>query len=1795
MKYFFKSQKCFKFYLILIISFLLTESLPFEIGQKDEFTENISGYKNNTIEMKVFGDKEDNDYIISIYSDKNEDKRMQLGKSFKGIAKLYLPKEQFDSKIKYEIECSSYPCSGKTIFGGVNRIKLEEGEPYSFYVNDKTEKNTFLLVLNGKKSNIWARGQKAIITELKGANIKAKYENNYYIAESEGVDDVEFIVTGQQGDYINVGYVGFKENNRNTNTYIANSNILIDGPVLTGYLKKGEIEKICYGLENSSESFDYIFGTGIALTKIIYTYTEGPNGNIIQDDEKEKLFYGGIIKNTYSSDEITFNNLKQCFTFPNNEKYSNIKEIIFTYQLNRGISIEQRLNLYEPQITGKFYPRFLLKGSKAVFISHKNENFKKMSLNLIASVGYPKMYVVECDNYPLCQYDERTLKKEIRPRNINRYSTFYADKEEKFDNSPISNAQTLLVVECQSSPEEKYFDKYCEFNTLIYKDDEKIELIEDEFFNQYALENQEHNYKIKISGETNIKKIFIDVLTFIGEVNVINYEQNKNLKIDQYIAINKIYLSAKVQENSATPDEIYFTVKALSNTYYTILINFGRDESQDTLITNELQTGMSYLTTIDASKNDILDISNKIVKFKNEKYRDYSYLMINFYSLNCKIEVAKTYKDDNGKQITDTEGINYFEQFVHDVITPYNSNYKYKEYEYRLSVVENDPSRYNNKLCKIYTSSVEISGKHEDYTRDILIPDNIPQQVMFGENVKHVSYGYIHEDFQKDLLIKFNPKHKAKYKILIYYENIKREKEETIVSNDILYLEHKEWTAFCTDKSGVCYIQLDITLVDYTDEKSPVLEFSIKSIVTTSVSYFTKNVLKIDYVQNKNPQYYYTEVGEDENGFIIANFLRGSGKVYARVVKKDLDDAEKGANWRGKYRLPAENELITLDPFTKKLDFFTYGMECENGCYLLIKVVSDVEGDENDDKNIIRNYPFSLIVHGFPSDRETIPIISIPVDQYIVGCVEPISSTLIYQFYRVRLNNDADKIIFDLQSDTAELYVKFGDVSPTVDFKDFKIISDGQHNIHVKTKSELKKQSLKGLNLVIGVWTQYYDSVYTTPFAFAIRLENNDENEIFRVNSNQKVLCKTKKVGNSYRCLYAIEYDFLSSSSSSFIYANLQDKSASFKILANKMDSNYYEMGIAEKIKTYIPEEGKSDFPKEGQSKEYIYIPESEKLNSNEYLLVLVETNKETIVELVSTFFIYQSEITPNPSTTQLFLAKKGKILTLNFPEEYMEMVNLISISGNAQIYWESLSDNKYYLKGGDDRLSLTSEKSGKKHSLKINVEESTKENEFIFLLNYNIRTDSANLDALDLDKSIKYSYIDNDLPIIYYAPFTNFDISSNNYYEIFFSFNDLQNEKEKVRTFYENIPFNVYGSIVSAETVYIAKLSPTTTIEQEYKIKGVYDQATRTGMIRITNEDIKKSKTSEINKPYLYLLIDKTDEFKDVRKYIKIGVETTVLKSNSEVPISEFANQYGFLSKDETERKYILRVDKTKNYMNLQFSCFENHLSVKIQNYDLKEKETKYGKTFYSLSTIDIDKDTLTLIVYRKEPTNNDDEYFTFQYSYSDDDNYNKYSISDTTINVEKKIKNKTHADYTIKLKPVDNYNKYKLAYIIRAIYNVDFPSKPDIIVKLNKQYVKEFYDPTPSNNELSFEISDISQGIKYIQTIVQINNEGNLEYLSYDLKLLNESEIHDEDNKNDDNSNNDDNKDNNNGYLIVILIIGSMLFIVVIILVIIVIIFNNKNKNLMDQVNQISFAESLSKGDLLADNEDEKNNVIN
>ena len=304
------------------------------------------------------------------------------------------------------------------------------------------------------------------------------------------------------------------------------------------------------------------------------------------------------------------------------------------------------------------------------------------------------------------------------------------------------------------------------------------------------MNEQQHNYKIKISNETKIKKVFIDIMTYVGDVEVAtNFP--RNVQADTYIAINKIFISAKILENSV--EDLNFIVTAKNNTYYTILVNFGREDiEEDSFITNKLQTGMSYLVTIDPEKKDSYSLGNKIVKFKNEKIMDKLPFMVTFYSLNCELEISQIINEENNsdKEIS-LKPIENYVNFAYDTLDTTSNIYNSPSYDYLIKVIERDTSYYERNLCKLYASAIELSFNHDQYMRDILIPDNTPQQVRFGTNIKHVSYGYIHVDhYNNDLLIKFNPKNIAEYSVTLYYEYEEREKGAfSIVANDMFYIE----------------------------------------------------------------------------------------------------------------------------------------------------------------------------------------------------------------------------------------------------------------------------------------------------------------------------------------------------------------------------------------------------------------------------------------------------------------------------------------------------------------------------------------------------------------------------------------------------------------------------------------------------------------------------------------------------------------------------------------------------------------------------------------------------------------------------------------------------------------------------------------------------------------------------------------------------------------------------------------------------------------------------------------------
>ena len=1757
----------------------------FDSNEVIQFTLEVDSYrKNKYIKFEVKGEKSTTNYVLSAYSDNQRTNRIQLAQGFNGKTKLYISKEQnndYNQFIYIDLECSDIPCKGEIDNTYSDSIELEEGEILNYYVSSTYTKMDFSLNSKEgtKKSNVWARGQSTITTRFSHSSKEKRQNDNYYIV-NDMMKNARFEVEGTVGDFINVGYIGYKEQLKlnNESYYLSQTNLVVDENTLTGYLKKGSLDKICYQMTIREKPFQdtVVYGVGNALTKFAYVFIANSDGTRFTMPGEE-LHKKGYIHTFISPNQMESQYL--CVTFPPanytfNPNYKDLNELVFTYQITQGLTTKS-LNIYEPQIRGATYRRIISKNTKVAFIPQTDEQFQIMYMDLLTEYGFPKMSVIECENYPLCDLNKNELFKNAKsPHSINGISSYNYRKLLGNNYSPINKHQKLFVVECTESQktadkESKYFDLVCSFDSLIYNERDKIQLIEDQMYNQFAPKYKTNYYKINLQHESDINKVFIDVLTFTGEV-IINTDPKDGITFDQYISVNKIFISAKINKPSEQLDEITFSIKATTNSYYTVLFNIGRGQNAeiDSLIKNDLQSGLSYLVTIDNTQMDLYGIGHKIINIKNQRLYDYVPFMVTFNSLNCEIQGHILYRDNNSNPI-EKQLYKQFGSFIHDVINPTDDWYHSDTYEYRLNVVKADYSDYKGKLCKVLLSAIELGTEHDLHTRDILIPDNTPQQVMFGNKVTHVSFGYPHVNHQNDLIINFNPYHKALYKIRLFFNGIESKNNiEKIAAKDVVYLTPEYWSETCNDTLSICYIQLDITLeeVKGNPKEECFLEISIKSIDSQTVTYIPKNVMKIDYVQNNNSQFYYTELGPNENGFIMTNFLRGSGVVYSRIVSKN--ETKKHTNLRE--LMTSKDDSIQMDPFTKKAEFYTFDTDCDYGCYLLLNVKSDVIAR---DVTINRNYPYSIIVHSHPTSGTyiDIPSIKIQVDEFVIGTVDTYEETnRLFQFYTVCLNEDAEELIIDWQSDAGGMFIKIGNEKPTTQDYDLVIEPQGKDTIHSIAKKELLKnrseQNLKNLVLTIGIGANTTDSVYTTLFAFIIRLGSGKTNDIYRVNSDQKVLCKTKLFSdNVFRCLYVIEYDYISDFNNLFIYTSVQKKSAFFNLYANYIYHLDYETKNFEQLK--IPKKGDSQFSSKDLFADYLYI--SEGLSNGNYLLVSVETDRETTVELMSSFCSFLNGVTPNPTTPQLFMAITNYTFSLNFPKENMVMVNLRGLGGSAEIYWENDPKNKYYLKGRDDRLAITSDKSLTGHKLLITATSNIQDGHgFVFYVTFSLRIDEANFDPLTLDRSVNYIYSDSDLPITYYIPVDYHNMSLRDSYDIFFSFSVLENEVEKNLTYYENIPFTITGYIVSESTIYDAKLTPDLTISSDYRRIGIYDQALRTGFIYI-NKNFIQNITIE-GRRYLYLKIEKSDEFKNIRKYKRISVESTIIQSSSNVTVSELSYQFGILNSFQDYREYLLRTDLNFRYIILQFSGYSENITVALKDnkFSMKQISDKYGKRIYLIDTsvkADEKKPNAIPILITRKSDKNLQFFYMFQYINSNSTDY-PYSISNTAIKVKKKANN-NRMDYEIELSPVDNYANYdNITYIVR-LRNTTFRSKPDLTLRGDRsQTIKEFYGPKVVNGKIKLEITNCIKA-RYIQIIAQIKNKEAVEYLSYDIseKLI------------------EDNSNKGKTGFILLVIIGTVLLSVIITLVIVIIIYNNKNKSLLDKVNQVSFSQDTKDDDLL------------
>ena len=350
---------------------------------------------------------------------------------------------------------------------------------------------------------------------------------------------------------------------------LANKLVLADEETITVFLSKNEFPQACFrnGLRNEIAKKSLVFVEGVVKNNII---------EIIKDingqSENQTFTNGRFFK------ELNTNNLgdvKLCFTFPEEENFVNIQEIIFTFQLTLGKTSLKGQNFYEPQINGKMYLRNLISGNYDFFMGLEPEkNFKEINFNIFSEIGYTNLFMYKCENYPLCVYNKENIIS--NPRNIDRFTTYSLyNKDLNIEYNPINKNQILLMAYCV--PGTQVLDFFCQFDTLIYSDEDTINIPENQYFNQYLLENEVDKFKIRTSGEYNIININIDVIIYVGDVEIISNNDYENDYNHQHSS-NKYFITIKLGKRSEILSDILFKVKAVKNSFYTIVVNFVRDD-----------------------------------------------------------------------------------------------------------------------------------------------------------------------------------------------------------------------------------------------------------------------------------------------------------------------------------------------------------------------------------------------------------------------------------------------------------------------------------------------------------------------------------------------------------------------------------------------------------------------------------------------------------------------------------------------------------------------------------------------------------------------------------------------------------------------------------------------------------------------------------------------------------------------------------------------------------------------------------------------------------------------------------------------------------------------------------------------------------------------------------------------------------------------------------------------------------------------------------------------------------------
>ena len=546
-----------------------------------------------------------------------------------------------------------------------------------------------------------------------------------------------------------------------------------------------------------------------------------------------------------------------------------------------------------------------------------------------------------------------------------------------------------------------------------------------------------------------------------------------------------------------------------------------------------------------------------------------------------------------------------------------------------------------------------------------------------------------------------------------------------------------------------------------------------------------------------------------------------------------------------------------------------------------------------------------------------------------------INKTVISYNYQISIKNKSElgKIFFDYQSDFGYLNISFNKGGK----KNTVFQSQEKNNFFILDLNDvLNNESWIGDDFVVMNVQVAFDNIQPNfNFDFSLKASLKKSVNILEINSEHQILCKTEKVDkddddedNKYRCLFVVvNKDNITNSEENeknlllfpFINENIDD--LNLNIYADYINKTIYDNFDNETLSQLIPNNN-SQYKNKIINKTTNFI-RIENITHEKYLYVSIETNKETLLEILS------QEISENKNVYELTNPKKIQTISINGLNASISLdftksdiseysILLTTVYGKSTIYFEDNPNEKYTADVRENSLFLSLDsKKGKLILEKI-------DEGHVFYITV-LDKEKSVINELIYSRASRFSF--NNIPeqMLFYEniPVNNDSVNIN-----FQLYNILQ----------INNTFNICVALLSKEEMQEIKYNISKINNMTFIAEGQLSPISLSSNIHL-NHDLNNE-----NKSNVFILLQPT--FGTSNKKMILGISLT--KVNSLIYPSERIYYYGELNKydrvtyklEGNEKYHLMRLELGHNSGDINWSVKRTY---EEKNYTMNDTDLSF------------------------------------------------------------------------------------------------------------------------------------------------------------------------------------------------------------------------------------------------------------